>query len=486
MKFTEKIQEFIYSISTNDKYSEYDSRKSFNRVNRPDSERNLLYSHHNNSTNDFIGVESENNVNNIDGVHEVHLAWRHIKTWLNKYMPDILSSLQEHCTDDDLSDFQRDLGIRLPNALLEFFKLTDGQSNYGYDDLMGGLFFGLKLMSLDEIMIETENWRKISKVLNQEILLKHVNDANEIPKLPNTHNSSSQYKKKFSSSGTLVNVINDLTNMRTPKQQQKSIRPIQHLPTQKCIPPGAIHETFAHPMWIPLVTDEIGNYVGVDLSPPSKGTGNWGQIILFGRDFDTKFKIASNWGDFLLIFANDIETGNWEIKKQNKNNYGDLIIGSEGDFVYYDKQVNLHTPYFDALKKKSLNDWLNSLSEDEREKELVKELTESISPSSDTKSYKNTNSIDSYINNNLASMDEYNNPTILTSKKNTNMGIIEERKSNSNSPVSDDSKSNSEGINSSKTSFNNSEGKRSESGAGSTYMELIYPGKSTNLDEVPL
>lgn len=71
------------------------------------------------------------------------------------------------------------------------------------------------------------------------------------------------------------------------------------MPKQRSIPPSVIHEMFAHPMWIPLVTDEVGNYIGIDLSPPP--AGKWGQVILFGRDFDFKFQIADTWGDFLLI-----------------------------------------------------------------------------------------------------------------------------------------------------------------------------------------
>ena len=87
MKFGQKLQEFVYFLTTNDKYSEFDSRKSFNRINKPDSE-NLLGHHHNNSSLELVShtnddtssaKNSNNSNNNLQGIHEVNLAWRHIK-----------------------------------------------------------------------------------------------------------------------------------------------------------------------------------------------------------------------------------------------------------------------------------------------------------------------------------------------------------------------------------------------------------------------
>lgn len=70
-------------------------------------ETELLFSHHNQSTASLIGgptndVDSTVNKNQFDGVHEVRLAWRHIKNWLLKYSPDLNSTLQSPCTDADL------------------------------------------------------------------------------------------------------------------------------------------------------------------------------------------------------------------------------------------------------------------------------------------------------------------------------------------------------------------------------------------------
>ncbi|KAK6455655.1 uncharacterized protein RJT20DRAFT_145784 [Scheffersomyces xylosifermentans] len=413
MKFGQKFQEFIYSISTSDKYSEFDSRKSFNRINKPDSETNLLYSHHNQSSNDLIQdveLDSNYNKNNLEGVHEVKLAWRHIKNWLTTYSPDLAHSLQDKCTNSDLNDFQKDLNIKLPNCLVEFFKLTDGQSDFGNNtNDINGLIFGLKLMPLDEIMISTENWRKVARVLNSELSqIKQTTRINELSKLPTSHNHQNQFKKKlsgnsFSRSSRSSSLSTEVSNVSNGNF---------HIPTQRCIPPGCTHETFAHPMWIPLITDEVGNYIGVDLSPPPNGTGKWGQVILFGREFDFKFKIADNFGDFLLIFANDLEIGNWEIKRDRKNNDGDLFIGNEGELVYVDKITKLETPYLEVLKRRATKHWLDELEKSEEElspevKQLVIELTTKDSSILDLTNRSMT-STDKFINNNISNIDDFN------------------------------------------------------------------------------
>ncbi|KAM9888408.1 hypothetical protein OXX69_013054, partial [Metschnikowia pulcherrima] len=54
MTISSQLKEFFYSLSATDKYSDFDSRKSFNRVNKPDSEMALLgASHANDSTSSF-------------------------------------------------------------------------------------------------------------------------------------------------------------------------------------------------------------------------------------------------------------------------------------------------------------------------------------------------------------------------------------------------------------------------------------------------
>lgn len=408
MKFG-KLREFIYSLSTNDKYSEFDPRKSFNRVNKP-QEDNLLYSHHNESTNSLNGgptndIDLTINKNQYDGVHEVRLAWRHIKNWLVKYSPDLSSSLQSPCTDADLNDFQKDLNIKLPNCLTEFFKLTDGQS-YFNENGSGGLFFGLKLMPIDEIMVMTENWRKVADYLNTEIF--QMNQTNELLKMSKLETSHQNTNNQFKNSSSNIDLLEPL---QQSKRAQKEVnRNTHNIPMQKSIPPGAIHSSFAHPMWIPIITDEAGNCIGIDLSPPTNGCGTWGQVILFGRDFDHKYLIANNFGDFLLIFANDLEIGNWDIKTNSDDNNQDLMIGSEGELIFVDKESNKEMPYLEILKKRCIEKWLSALSDSNSEKsDEIQQLIKSLNlNSSSILSFKN--SMDQFVNHNLSNIDGINEP----------------------------------------------------------------------------
>lgn len=339
VNITKTLQEWIYQLSTRDKYSDFDSSKLFNRVNKPGEAQVLL--HYEN----VHEINSESPLND-HGTHEVKLAWRHIKNWLDKYSPDLNSSLQHHCTANDLRDFQKDLGIRLPPCVEQFYLLTDGQLSEDFNSV-GGIIFGLKLMSLDEVLLMTQHWRKVAKKLTIE--LSHTNNLAQVPKI-NHHRNWEQQQINFShnnDSSTTVNLDVQSSATRYPKQRS--------------IPPGAIHSSFAHPCWIPLITDDMGNCIGLDLSPPPNGSGKYGQVILFGREFDTKFLIADNWGDFLLIFANDLETGNWDIQTLQKNNYGDLIVGKEGDLVFMDKDTKMEINYLTVLKQRSLEKWIKSL-----------------------------------------------------------------------------------------------------------------------------
>lgn len=435
MKFSQRLHEIIYSLSTDDKYSEFDSRKSFNRVNKPDSENLLgMNSLYNNSSVDSIhNITTNEPSDGSEGVHEMRLAWRHIKHWLVKYAPDLNSSLLSKCTSADLEDFQKDLHIKLPQSVFQFFKITDGQLNFGNQLNIdtNGLIFGLRLMSLDDIMIQTENWRKVADYINTGISQQN-NKANGLSKLPVSHASSSQYKKKLglntSSELSSAETSFDLTDTQSRKTSvsshdadltsTKSTHNHLRMPKQRSIPPKMIHETFAHPMWIPLATDEVGNYIGIDLSPPP--AGKWGQVILFGRDFDFKFQIADTWGDFLLIFANDLEMGNWDIKANRKNNDGDLFIGNEGEIVFVDKESKLEVPYLEVLKRRAVKKWMTKMENEPPEnvnKELLDELKQN-EVSILALHNKSFQSIDTFITKNLNLLDHAK--SLQTSSNNDN------------------------------------------------------------------
>lgn len=53
----------------------------------------------------------------------------------------------------------------MPQCVVEFFRLTDGQLSLN-DGGFGGLVFGLKLMSIDEIAVMAASWKSV----HQQIL----------------------------------------------------------------------------------------------------------------------------------------------------------------------------------------------------------------------------------------------------------------------------------------------------------------------------
>ncbi|KAF3988193.1 hypothetical protein FT663_03507 [Candidozyma haemuli var. vulneris] len=398
MKFTERVKEFVYSLSATDKYSDYDSRKSFNRVNKPSAKTSLLSHHDNSSTVSFANGPTGDVT---EGVHEVTLAWRHIKKWLHKHSPELNTSLSTPCTEADLNEFQKDLNYTLPECVVEFFRLTDGQSSLN-DGGFGGLVFGLKLMSIDEIAVMAASWKSVHQEILKQMPVQRVAE----PRTAQIEES---------------NLGSDLSDGHSEASYSSNSRPESAQRTnslynnQRSVPPGAIQPIYAHSRWTPLITDEVGNCIGVDLShsPEASGEsanqGKWGQVILFGRDFNTKFKIADNFGDFLLIFANDLEMGNWELKENAE--VEDIMCGVDTELVYIDPETKKETPYMDALRRRAVSEWISSLSEEELKsqdnQDLLKHLKQEFS-------YKvpvfENKSSDDFLNDNLRGIDQLNTP----------------------------------------------------------------------------
>jgi cell wall assembly regulator SMI1 len=129
---------------------------------------------------------------------------------------------------------------------------------------VGGLFYGLYLLPLDEVLHEWMFWRQVEK------------------------------------------------DPRTGANPAV-------LATMASIPPQWVKSEYTCAGWLPLISDRSGNYVGVDLDPGPGGS--WGQTIIFGRDFDRKCVLwhgegEGGWGKWLAAFVDDIEgRDTWEAEK---------------------------------------------------------------------------------------------------------------------------------------------------------------------------
>lgn len=76
------------------------------------------------------------------------------------------------------------------------------------------------------------------------------------------------------------------------------------------IPRGHIKELYTSPKWIPFATDFCGNNLGYDTDPGPEGT--FGQIIVFGRDYDTKYVLAASLEKFVEIIINKLDLKQYE------------------------------------------------------------------------------------------------------------------------------------------------------------------------------
>jgi hypothetical protein len=66
--------------------------------------------------------------------------------------------------------------------------------------------------------------------------------------------------------------------------------------------------------------------------------GKWGQVILCGRDYDTKFVVARSWAIFLANLADDFGTGDM------------IIVDEENNELRFKPFKNADPPYMEILR----------------------------------------------------------------------------------------------------------------------------------------
>lgn len=359
---TKKLQGLMYAFGTNDRYADYDSKSSI-----PNSQKLTSPVLETSFNSPQMALYSEFDIHSA-GVSEVMLSWRHIEMWANKHYPDLLETLNPPVTRNDVSGAEKDLGISLPPLVVASLRIHDGQDRLGSFRDVCGLIYTLELMLLDKIVEMTKNWRRVSDRINgliQQQLSQDVSLRLQLPELTHNRNIKTSIRKQSGPQYQTLersefemdpNLESDLgaTQVRYDVSDvgESMSTAKKSLQRQRSVPPGAVHDTYAHRDWIPLVTDNAGNHVAVDLLPGA--TGKMGQIILFGREFDTKYVVAPTWGDFLLGFARDLESGSFLLRSDE---LVDDIMASEGELVYYDKYKRQEVSYFEVLKERAVKYW---------------------------------------------------------------------------------------------------------------------------------
>ena len=184
-------------------------------------------------------------------------TWARLRAWLSKEYPELGDTLNWGIPPEDLAQIEMQLGFSLPAPVRESYLVADGQEPESSAGCSEGLFFGLQLLPLEDVLDEWRFWR----------------DVDEDP--------------------------NTGANSRLRELMQS-------------IPPGYVRREYSLRGWIPLVSDKAGNYLGVDMNPAENGVP--GQVIAFGRDFDTKVVLwkgdgPGGWGKWLASFVDDLENG---------------------------------------------------------------------------------------------------------------------------------------------------------------------------------
>lgn len=215
-------------------------------------------------------------------------SWRKIDKWAEEHYNELYEQLGEGCTHNDLNALEHQLDCSLPQEVRDSLQIHDGQENGGRPT---GIIFGCMLLDCEEIVHEWHNWKVVNEAyLNQPTKMRVTTPA----KAMNGESASSSRSQNASAAN--------------PHWRQDL------LARQDSQPAGAIQRVYAHPAWIPLVRDWGGNNLAVDLAPGP--TGKWGQVILFGRDYDCKYVIARSWSAFLAIVADDLNSGKWFVDEE--------------------------------------------------------------------------------------------------------------------------------------------------------------------------
>jgi cell wall assembly regulator SMI1 len=208
-------------------------------------------------------------------------SWGRIDKWAEENFPELMDQLCTPASTNDLNELEYSMDCTLPMDVRESLMIHDGQERGGRPT---GLIFGAMLMDCEEIYDEWKNWR----VVEQEYM-----------------SSPSDKKAVACDEAGPSNVQAHAPLGRRDLQAR-----------QDCQPEDSVQKVYAHPGWIPVVRDWGGNYIAVDLAPGPKGT--WGQVILFGRDYDCKFVVSKSWSHFLAMVADDMQSPHWHVDEDSQ------------------------------------------------------------------------------------------------------------------------------------------------------------------------
>lgn len=299
------LKDFFHSVTTRDHYATYDPDRSAAR----DAARVPLAldgGRHgrlqdatpksSDSDETLRGNAAEIPLSDIsDAAPAPALSWERADVWIETEYPELFDQLLDPATENDLDELERDLDCRLPADVRESYLIHDGQESGGKPT---GVFFGISLLNLESVYEEWNIWRNTALRIEELNNRPRPSGSNPIPSHLAPTPSSSRVSPQPAG---------------PPPRPQPSQAMQTLAANQRSVPPDAVQPVYANPGWIPLAKDYDGNNIGVDLVPGPKG--HYGQVILFGRDFDTKYVVAPSWARFLAMWVADLESNSFYINE---------------------------------------------------------------------------------------------------------------------------------------------------------------------------
>jgi cell wall assembly regulator SMI1 len=231
-------------------------------------------------------IQMQNFADGLPPPPPVGHSWKRIERWMEDNYGELFDNLCEGCTQNDVNELELELDCSLPLDVRESLQIHDGQERGGRPT---GVIFGCMILDCEEIVEEWSNWRAV----NEQYL------ANQPAQVYTPQIPAKAFAGPSSSTSPSIPVAQN--------PQTNGLWKEELLGKQESQPPNAVQKAYAHRSWIPLARDWGGNCLAVDLAPgPS---GKWGQIIIFGRDYDCKFVVARSWAHFLANLADDLSSG---------------------------------------------------------------------------------------------------------------------------------------------------------------------------------
>ncbi|MCP4321996.1 MAG: hypothetical protein GY787_09125 [Alteromonadales bacterium] len=153
---------------------------------------------------------------------------------------------------NELNELEQLIGLELPVSFKDFYSIHNGQSSTDGR----GFFFGIRLLSIEEIKNQWSTW---------------------------------------------VGLENDNLNEDLSDSMESS-------------PNGVVKPQYLNRKWIPFTHDRGGNHIGIDFDPDSKG--KFQQVISFGRDEDIKKLKADSFELFISKFVGYLESIEWSLNAE--------------------------------------------------------------------------------------------------------------------------------------------------------------------------